>query len=85
MDHDVSRSVHQRDRGPRRAGYSDQIPADYLFGFTPQNPDFRLLASGSPWWTADVSPYGGVGLTSFSITGSSSANTFARLPGVFPA
>lgn len=68
---------------PPTRWYSDQIPADYLFGFTPANPDFRFLASASPWWTADVAPYGGVGITAFGhrdIFG----NYFRTLPGVFP-
>ena len=68
---------------PATRWFSDQIPADYLFGFSPSNPDFRLLASASPWWTADVAPYGGVGLTSFSIT-DDFGNHFRTLPGVFP-
>jgi hypothetical protein len=46
--------------------FTDQIPADYLFGHTPQNPDRRLVTSASPWWTADVSPYGSIGITSFN-------------------
>ena len=68
---------------PPTRWYSDQIPADYLFGFTPANPDFRLLASGSPWWTADVTPYGGVGITSFNYR-DPFGNYFRTLPGVFP-
>jgi hypothetical protein len=68
---------------PSTRWYSDQIPADYLFGFTPANPDFRLLASGSPWWTADVAPYGGVGITSFNYR-DPFGNYFRTLPGVFP-
>ncbi len=67
--------------------YSDQIPADYLFGWTPANPDFRLLASASPWWTADVRPYGNVGITSFNqrVVGANQTSTYYRtLPGVFP-
>jgi hypothetical protein len=72
---------------PPTRWYSDQIPADYLFGFTPANPDFRLLTSASPWWTADVRPYGGVGLTSFNqrIEDQNHSSTYYRtLPGVFP-
>jgi hypothetical protein len=68
---------------PASRWYSDQIPADYLFGFTPSNPDFRFLASGSPWWTADVSPYGNVGITAFSVR-DPFGNHFRTLPGVFP-
>ncbi|MEP6593233.1 MAG: hypothetical protein ABJC51_06045, partial [Acidobacteriota bacterium] len=68
---------------PPTRWYSDQIPADYLFGFTPENPDFRLLASASPWWTADVRPYGGVGITSFNYR-DPQGNYFRTLSGVFP-
>jgi hypothetical protein len=68
---------------PTSKWYSDQIPADYLFGFTPANPDFRLLASASPWWTADVRPYGGTGITSFNYQ-DPYGNYFRTLPGVFP-
>ncbi|MEP6592584.1 MAG: hypothetical protein ABJC51_02780, partial [Acidobacteriota bacterium] len=68
---------------PPTRWYSDQIPADYLFGFTPENPDFRLLASASPWWTADVAPYGGIGLTAFGFR-DIYGNYFRTLPGVLP-
>ena len=51
---------------PSTRWYSDQIPADYLFGHTPANPDLRLETSASPWWTADVAPYGSIGITSFN-------------------
>jgi hypothetical protein len=68
---------------PRTRWYSDQIAADYLFGFTPANPDFRLLTSGSPWWTADVAPYGGTGITSFAVR-DQFGNYFRTLTGVFP-
>ncbi len=68
---------------PATRWYSDQIPADYLFGFTPEHPDFRLLASASPWWTADVRPYGGAGLTAFSYR-DPDGHYFRTLPGVFP-
>ena len=47
--------------------YSDQVPADYLFGSSPTNPNFRLITSGSPHWTADVAPFGSFGITSFNI------------------
>lgn len=61
---------------PAERWYSDQIPADYLFGFTPDNPNLRLHTSASPWWTADVSPYGALGITSFNANLGSGA--FAR-------
>ena len=53
---------------PLNRFYSDQVPADYLFGFTPQNPNFRLITSASPHWTADVRPFGSIGITSFNTT-----------------
>ena len=47
--------------------FSDQIPADYLFGGTPANPNGRMDLSASPIWTADISPYGSMGITSFNV------------------
>jgi hypothetical protein len=41
------------------------IPADYLFGSSPANPNYRLVTSASPYWTGDITPYGGLGLTAF--------------------
>ncbi len=38
--------------------FSHQIPGEYI------SPE-RLFTSGSPLWTADVEPYGGVGITAF--------------------
>jgi hypothetical protein len=51
--------------------YSHQIPADYLGGTFPgcANPDPRLMTSASPMWTADVTPAGSLGLTSFDVYG----------------
>jgi hypothetical protein len=57
--------------------FSDQIVADYLFtnviidpadltGF-PQPPTFRLDSSASPFFTADIRPYGSIGITSFNL------------------
>ncbi len=62
---------------PADRWFSDQIPADQIFttvsilpgnpvGFL-QPPTFRLDTSASPYWTADVSPYGSLGITSFNI------------------
>ncbi len=45
--------------------FSYQVPADYLFGHTPAAPDVRLITSASPWWTANVQPFGGLGFTAF--------------------
>jgi hypothetical protein len=68
---------------PVERWYSDQIPGDYLWGATPENPNFRLDTSASPWWTADVSPYGSLGITSFNVNfgGGFYGKT---LPGVAP-
>ena len=52
---------------PPERWYSDQIPADYLFNGSPDNPNDRLLSSASPHWTADISPYGSMGITSFNV------------------
>jgi hypothetical protein len=67
---------------PTDRWFSDQIPADYLFGFTPDNPDLRLLTSASPHWTADVSPYGSLGITSFNQN--VGGTLFRTLAGVAP-
>jgi hypothetical protein len=68
---------------PADRWFSDQIPADYLFGSTLVNPTFRLDTSASPHWTADISPYGSLGITSF--TANFGTLGFARtLAGVAP-
>jgi hypothetical protein len=55
--------------------FSYQIPADYLFGGTPATPNFRLVTSASSMSTADVSPYGGLGVVSINAnTGGPGAN-----------
>ena len=66
---------------PTDRWFSHQVPADYLFGFSPENPNTRLLTSASPHWTADVSPYGGFGITSFTVNlgGGSFARTLATV------
>lgn len=53
---------------PTDRWYSHQIAADYLFGFSPSNPNSRLVTSASPHWTADITPYGGLGITSFNVS-----------------
>jgi hypothetical protein len=61
---------------PADRWFTDQIAADYLFtnvltlpayplGFS-QAATFRLDTSASPTWTADVTPYGSLGITSFN-------------------
>jgi hypothetical protein len=52
---------------PTTRWYSHQIPADYLFGGSPNQPNFRWVTSASPHWTADISPYGGMGFTAFNV------------------
>ena len=52
---------------PAARWFSHQLPADYLFGSSPANPNFRLVTSAGPHWVADISPYGGVGITSFNV------------------
>jgi hypothetical protein len=67
---------------PAERWFSDQIPADYLFGFTPQNPNPRLETSASPYSTADVRPFGSLGITSFSAF--VNGQMHRTLPGVAP-
>jgi len=52
---------------PTDRWFSHQVPADYLFGHSPQTPDTRFLTSASPHWSADITPYGGLGITSFNV------------------
>ncbi len=52
---------------PAERWYSYQVPADYLFGGTPENPNWRFVSSASAWWTADISPYGSIGITAFNV------------------
>ncbi len=51
---------------PTDRWFTDQIPGDYLFGGTPSNPNGRFDTSASSVATADVSPYGSLGITSFN-------------------
>ena len=69
---------------PTDRWFSYQIPADYLFGSTPDNSNDRLFTSASPWWTANVAPYGGMGFTAFGVR--FGTNTYLRtLPGLVDA
>jgi hypothetical protein len=52
---------------PPERWYSYQIPADYMFNGSPQNPNARFFSSASSWWTADVTPYGSAGITAFNL------------------
>lgn len=63
--------------------YSDQIPADYLFGGSPTNPNYRLVTSASAHWTADVTPYGSLGVTAFNLVAGD--NLLPTLRNVAPA
>jgi hypothetical protein len=66
--------------------YTDQIPADYLFGSTPANPNERFDTSASAIWTADASPYGSLGITSFNVNfGTTYAKTLAGAAPVIAA
>lgn len=52
--------------------FTHQIPADYLFGTRPNDPQIpylnaRYYSSASPMWTADVYPDMGLGLTLYDI------------------
>lgn len=72
---------------PGSRWYSYQIPGDYLFGHTPSNPHQRLETSASPLWTADVSPYGSMGVTSFNLVypdGNGGSIPVRTLPGLAP-
>jgi hypothetical protein len=70
---------------PADRWFSDQIPAEYLFGGTPSNPNDRLFTSASPLWTADTAPYGSIGITSFNIDFGSSFAFAQTLVNVAPA
>ena len=71
---------------PADRWFSDQIPGDYLFGGTPENPNGRFDTSASAVFTADVSPYGSLGITSFNVNFEKVNGTFARtLAGAAPA
>jgi len=54
---------------PSEKWFSHQIPADYLFGTSPDTGNLggRYYTSASPLWTADVQPYGSVGATIYDI------------------
>lgn len=67
---------------PASRWFSYQIPADYVYGHTPENPDMRYLTSASSWRTADVRPYGGAGTTAFNTT--DGVNFFRTLTSVAP-
>jgi len=47
--------------------FSYQIAGDYLFNGTPENPNARFHSSMSSLMTADITPYGGLGITAFNI------------------
>jgi hypothetical protein len=51
---------------PADRWYSAQIPTDMLFGFPPPDQGARILTSGSAHWTAQVWPFGSMGVTSYN-------------------
>jgi hypothetical protein len=51
---------------PNDRWYSYQIAADYLFGNFIGNYNLRFITGASAWTTADISPYGGLGMTAFN-------------------
>lgn len=71
-------------RIPADRWFSYQIPADYLSGSTPANPNPRLVTSASPWWTANVLPYAGMGFTAFA-THTGGGVYASTLAGLLPA
>jgi hypothetical protein len=52
---------------PRDRWYSAQIPTDLLFGDPPADKGVRWFTSGSAHWTADIAPYGGMGVTGYNV------------------
>ena len=68
---------------PADRWFSDQIAADYLFGNVAPNYDVRLDTSASPHWTADIRPYGSMGITAFSQFWN--GNMYKTLAAVAPA
>jgi hypothetical protein len=52
---------------PATRWYSNQVPADYLYNQSPENPNGRWYSSMSSLSTADIRPYGALGITSFNI------------------
>ncbi len=73
---------------PSDRWFSYQIATDYLFGGTPANPNFRFVTSASPMWSADISPFGGIGVTAFNVNfgGAGGNGPYAKtLQGLAPA
>jgi len=59
--------------------YSAQIPTDVLFGTTPTDLGVRHLTSGSPYWSADIWPFGGMGVTGYNAN--ANGNSASGSPG----
>jgi hypothetical protein len=70
---------------PHDKWFTYQLPADYLFGFTPSNPNPRLLSSASPWWTANAEPYAGLGFTAFGQNVAGAGTVYRTLPNLLDA
>ena len=69
---------------PPERWFTDQIVADYLFGNVAPNYDLRLDTSASPHWTADVRPYGSLGITSFNQFNTATGTMHRTLAAVAP-
>jgi 5-hydroxyisourate hydrolase-like protein (transthyretin family) len=54
--------------------YSAQVPTDVLFGAPAADGGVRQLTSGSPHWTADIWPYGGMGVTGYNVNDNGPGN-----------
>lgn len=52
---------------PPERWFSYQIPSDYGYDGSPEIPTERFRSSMSAWWTGDIAPYGGVGITAFNL------------------
>lgn len=55
--------------------YSAQVPTDVLFGSPAADGGVRLLTSGSPYWSADIWPYGGMGVTGYNANANGNINS----------
>jgi|GEM_PF-933846 len=51
---------------PADRWYAAQIPTDILFGNPPPDLGTRFLTSGSAHWTANIWPFGSMGVTSYN-------------------
>jgi len=70
---------------PADRWFTDQIVADYLFGHVAPVYDLRLDTSASPHWTADIRPYGSLGITAFNQFNPATGTHHRTLAAVAPA